>query len=378
LTEHKGEVEKMWKKITRFIAMTVICCLCSGIVAQAEEPYAESVDMLQPKEEVESTEEETEDKETAEPEKAEPGNAELGSEYPEAASEPEQEDAVQEEQAEEKSEVSASDPEILEQEPTHIQEAQSTQPADIQTKEVSTTQPAAVQKIKPVPRSKKIRVLLVGNSLTSRKGNTTIKNLKKLAKKSGRKLVLKKLTYSNEKMKNWANPKHKNGKRLYREIRSGRWDYIVFQEQTDASVKKSFVSASKKVSKYIHSASPKTEIIYNCTWAYKKGKRISGKYYSFSKMQKTMNQNYQSAASQTGGRVCWSGKAFLTYRKRKGKKKNLYIKDNNHGSKYGWYLNACCLYTSIFGARATESKYYAGLSKKEAKILQKIATMQHL
>ena len=368
----------MWKKITRFIAMTLICCLCSGIVAQAEEPYAESVDMLQPEEEVESTEEETEDKETAEPEKAEPGNAELGSEYPETASEPEQEDVVQEEQAEEKSEVSASDPEILEQEPTHIQEAQSTQPADIQTKEVSTTQPAAVQKIKPVPRSKKIRVLLVGNSLTSRKGNTTIANLKKLAKKSGRKLVLKKLTYSNEKMKNWANPKHKNGKRLYHEIRSGRWDYIVFQEQTHASVKKSFVSASKKVSKYIHSASPKTQIIYNCTWAYKKGKRISGKYYSFSKMQKTMNQNYQSAASQTGGRVCWSGKAFLTYRKRKGKKKNLYIKDNNHGSKYGWYLNACCLYTSIFGARATESKYYAGLSKKEAKILQKIATMQHL
>lgn len=98
----------MWKKITRFISITLVCCLCSGIVAQAEEPYAESVDMLQLEEEVESTEEETEDKnlseedekdkETTESEEAEPGNAELGSEYPETASEPKQEDSVQEEQ----------------------------------------------------------------------------------------------------------------------------------------------------------------------------------------------------------------------------------------------------------------------------------------
>jgi len=185
------------------------------------------------------------------------------------------------------------------------------------------------------------------------------------------------LTYNNEKMVHWANPKHKNGKRLYREIRSKKWDYIVFQEQTDASVKKSFINAGKKVSSYIHKKSAKTQIVYNCTWAYKKGKKISGKYYSFSKMQNTMNQNYQSVAAQTGGRVCWSGKAFLAYRKTKGKKKNLYLKDNNHGSKYGWYLNACCLYASIFGYSPTECRYYAGLNKTQAKRLQKIAAMQH-
>lgn len=227
-----------------------------------------------------------------------------------------------------------------------------------------------------VPRSKKIRVLMVGNSLTRCAGNRTVSDLKKMAKKAKRKISIKRLTYNNEKMVNWANPRHKNGKRLYKEIRSGKWDYIVLQEQTDASVKQSFVNASKKLAAYIHKTSPKTQIIYNCTWAYKKGKTVSGKRYSFSSMQNTMNRNYQTAAEQTGGRVCRSGDAFLKYRKSKGKKKNLYRRDNNHASRYGWYLNACCLYSSIFGKSPVESKYYGGIGKNLAKKLQRIAASQ--
>ena len=214
---------------------------------------------------------------------------------------------------------------------------------------------------------------MVGNSLTSTKGNTTINNLKKMAKKSGYKIVIKCLKYSDEKLSNWANPKHKNGKRLYKEIRNGKWDYVILQEQTQAATKQSFIKASKKIGKYIQSKNPKTQIIYNCTWAYKKGKKVSGKFYSYSSMQSVMNKNYQKAALKTGGRVCWSGKAFQLYRKSKGKKKNLYRKDNNHASKYGWYLNSCCLYRSIFDKNATNIKYYGGLGKNLAKKLQKIA-----
>lgn len=110
----------------------------------------------------------------------------------------------------------------------------------------------------PVPQSKKLRVLMVGNSLTRCAGNRTVSDLKKMAKKAKRKITVKQLTYNNEKMVNWANPRHKNGKRLYKEIRSGKWDYIVLQEQTDASVKQSFINASKKLAAYIRKTSPKT------------------------------------------------------------------------------------------------------------------------
>lgn len=390
----------MGKKITTFVAMTLICCLCSGLVAEAEEPAVKSAKQIQESEaitvsEPEEGEADKEEKDEAEDTKKESEQIKdsdsVSSEENESAEDKgtegkdtENEDAKNEDGKNENN--SKPEEENGKEELSGLTTGNSSCEADIQNSEsekaevknIESGKPEAVQKIAPVPKSKKIRVLFVGNSMTYRKNNTTITNLRKMAKKSGRKLVVKRLTCSNEKMKNWANPKHKSGKRLYREIRSGRWDYIIFQEQTDTSVKKSFVTASKKVSQYIHSKSPKTQIVYNCTWAYKKGRKISGKYYSFSKMQNTMNKNYESAATQTGGRVCWSGKAFLTYRKSKGKKKNLYIKDNNHASKYGWYLNACCLYASIFGKSPTESKYYAGLSKKQAKLMQKIATMQHL
>lgn len=66
-------------------------------------------------------------------------------------------------------------------------------------------------------------VLMVGNSLTYGSGNTTIRNLKKMAEKSGRKLAVKQLSYNNEKLSNWADPAHKNGKRFYKEIKRKKW-----------------------------------------------------------------------------------------------------------------------------------------------------------
>lgn len=221
--------------------------------------------------------------------------------------------------------------------------------------------------------SKPLKVLMVGNSMTYSSSNSTIENLRKLAQKAGRKIKVKRLTSSGEKLKNWINPKNRNGKKLYKEIKNNRWDYIIFQEYTDASISKSFTKTSKKISKYIKKHSPKTQIIFNCTWAYRKGKKIAGKYYSYNKMQKKMNKNYERAAKQTNADICWSGKAFQQYRKRKGKKKPLYRKDNNHASKYGWYLNACCLYSTIFKSSPKECRYYGRIGKKTAKIFQNIA-----
>lgn len=78
-------------------------------------------------------------------------------------------------------------------------------------------QPECEEQSKPAVK-KKITILMVGNSMTVRKGNTTIKNLRNMAKKSGQKVVIKYLKSNDEKMKNWANPRHKSGKRLYRSI----------------------------------------------------------------------------------------------------------------------------------------------------------------
>lgn len=320
----------MKKKLITCMTVSFIC-LCSIITAHAEEPKISNVN---------TTEERGNG---AEIENLENGNLK----------EPDKTDTQTEAEPAEKQEDIIDKP----QEST----------SQVITKPVNTTN--------AIPKSKKLKVLMVGNSLTYNSRNRTISDLKNLARKAGRKIEIKRLTYNNEKMKNWANPRNKNGKRLYAEIRKGNWDYIILQEQTDAAVTSSFLKASKKIADHIRKYSPKSKILYNCTWAYKKGKKVSGKRYSFSSMQKKMNQNYQTASNQSGGRVCWSGNAFLKYRKSTGTKKNLYLRDNNHASRYGWYLNACCLYNSIFGKSAAESKYYAGFGKNLAKKLQQIAAI---
>lgn len=321
-------------KITAFIMISLLCSLCFNAAAYAQEPVMDEYVI--------------EDDKTGEV------TQEPGEEEEKRAGEKRTGDMAEEKQTEDMAGEKA------------IQ-------VQITSAGVSENADAVLEEI---PRSKKINVLLVGNSLTKCAGNRTVSDLKQMAKKAKRKIAIKRITYNNEKMVNWANPRNKNGKRLYKAIRSGKWDYIVLQEQTDASVKQSFINASKKLSAYIHEVSPKTKIIYNCTWAYKKGRKVSGKRYSFSSMQKTMNRNYQIAAEQTGGRVCRSGDAFLKYRKSKGKKKNLYRRDNNHASRYGWYLNACCLYSSIFGKSPVECKYYGGFGKSLAKKFQRIAASQ--
>lgn len=332
----------MKKKLITCMTVSFIC-LCSFITVHAEEPKISNV----------NTTEERGNEAEIEPEEAENENPEIENLENGNLREPDKTDTQ------------------IEARPAEQQEDIVDKPQEPASQIIS----RPMNTVQAIPRSKKLKVLMVGNSLTYNSRNRTISDLKNLARKAGRKIEIKRLTYNNEKMKNWANPRNKNGKRLYAEIRKGCWDYIILQEQTDAAVTSSFLKASKKIADYIRKYSPKSKILYNCTWAYKKGKKVAGKRYSFSSMQKKMNQNYQTAANQSGGRVCWSGNAFLKYRKSTGTKKNLYLKDNNHASRYGWYLNACCLYNSIFGKSAAESKYYAGFGKNLAKRLQQIAAI---
>ncbi len=238
--------------------------------------------------------------------------------------------------------------------------------------------PAVLASTKEIPKSRKVSVLLIGNSMVKRRNNDTMKYLKNLAKGAGRKMTLDYVAYSNEKLMNWANPKHANGRKAYKKIADRKWDFIILQEHTDYAIahRSTFVSASKKLAAYIYKKCPDTQIIYNCTWAYDKTKKLCGKRYSYSAQQKNMNANYKKAAAATRGRVCWTGNAFKAYRKQKGAK-GLYLKDKNHATSYGWFLNAACMYAAIFGASPSESTYCGGLNKRQVKQMKKIAWQEN-
>lgn len=217
-----------------------------------------------------------------------------------------------------------------------------------------------------------VSILMIGNSLTMRKSNTTVRHLKEMAEKSGKKIRVEYVAHGNEQLKNWADKENKYGKKAYKAIAKRKWDYIVLQEHTDNAIArgKSLVSASEKLSKYIRRKCPDAEIIYNSTWAYDKTRKISGKSYSHEKQQANMDRNYKKAARLTKGRVCRSGDAFDLYRRGKGAK-NLYLADKNHASEYGWYLNACCLYAAMFGE--VPAGYYGGMEREQAERMQEAA-----
>lgn len=150
------------------------------------------------------------------------------------------------------------------------------------------------------------------------------------------------------------------------------------QEHTDYAIahKSVFINASKTLTSYIRKKCPGAQIIYNCTWAYNKTVTISGKRYPHNAQQKAMNKNYQRAAATTNGKVCWTGNAFHAYRKTKGAKA-LYLRDQNHATSYGWFLNACCMYASIFKSSPIESTYCGGLNPTHTKRLKKIAWQEN-
>lgn len=219
--------------------------------------------------------------------------------------------------------------------------------------------------------SRKVSVLMIGNSKTMMPSNTTISNLKSMAKSSGHKISIQYISSYGEKLENWADPSCANGKRVRKMIKNTKFDFIIMQDKTDSAIfhRKSLVESCKVLASYIYKQNPDTKIIYNAIWCYKKKTRS----LSQRKQQKRINKSYQKAADETGGSVVWSGAAFQRYQEVDGTK-DLYLHDKNHASKYGWYLNACCIFAEIFKESPNAINFYGEIEKKQARTMQRIAT----
>lgn len=242
--------------------------------------------------------------------------------------------------------------------------------------------PVQAQEVVPITKEK-ISILFIGNSLTYLRGhgkdNYFLLYFERMARKAGYQVQISRVTKGGQKLSNWANPGNADGKRAYQAIRKKKWDVVVLQENTDYATahNSSFQKAAKKLSGVIYKNNPDTRLIYNCTWAYQKGKKISGKFYSYSKMQQLLNQHYRQAAKATGGEISWAGNAFLQCRKQ-NKNIALYVKDNNHPSRYGSFLSASSMYAAVFGRNPMKSGYCFSGDKKKSRCLQRIAAKVNL
>ena len=162
------------------------------------------------------------------------------------------------------------------------------------------------------------------------------------------------------------------GTNLTKTVQSNRWDYVVLQEQTEASYN-NFTGLKEGVTNIVkllrNNGSPNVKIIYNAIWMNLNGLsaserkksdrseiiKASGSIY---KLQKQANDNYRALVKELGGTIAYSGKAFIwCWRDNEGKDIQLYrsaTNDWNHPSVWGGYLEACCIYSAIFGKPAND------------------------
>ena len=207
-------------------------------------------------------------------------------------------------------------------------------------------------------REKEIKILFIGNSKTYRQNFPNI--FKKLAETSGEQLYIDKATKPGASLIE-----------LYEEIetlekiKSEKWDYVVIQERTIKSLQEDiseFQQGANSIYQKIKENNQGTKIIYNAV----------GVYNDFDKQQQeTTNNHYEQIAEITDGIVSYSGSASLIFHI-KFPDIDLY-EDKQHSSLVGAYLNACCLYDTIYRRASSNVEYYDVLNPKIAIELQRVA-----
>lgn len=222
----------------------------------------------------------------------------------------------------------------------------------------------------------KMSILMIGNSQTYsvKQRNRTLSYLKQLGAAGGYSFTIAHVAYDNEKLKNYANASGRRGQTARKKIRSRKWNVIILQENTDWAVarKGTFLKAAKTLASYIRKNCSGAKIYLDCTWAYNKVRRISGKSYSKKEQQKRMNANYKSVGKTIGATVIYSGKTFAAYEKLDNIKR-LYQGDRNHATYAGCYLHACCLYKGITKQNPHGLNYYGPLIRGKARTMQRVA-----
>lgn len=219
---------------------------------------------------------------------------------------------------------------------------------------------------------KTIKILFIGNSITYRDTkngeNNFIEYFSGLAKSSGKKVKCYRLTKGGSNLSRWYK-KDSYKKKLIKLCKENDFDYVVLQENTDYAIKypDTMQNSIKGVLKLIRKYDKDFKIIYNASWNYKYGK--FGRTYKTG--QKIINSNYVKARKLNGGKISYSGQAFKVCRDNYNI--DLWLSDNNHPTKYGSYLSACCMYNTIFNKHTYGNKYTAGLNSKTVKKLQKVA-----
>lgn len=143
-----------------------------------------------------------------------------------------------------------------------------------------------------------------------------------------------------------------------------KWDYVVLQEQTDASLDRDqLTQGASRIINYVKENSNKYVIPIYDAWS------VLNDFNAIDYNSAT--SNYEAAKSQNGGEVAYIAKALLECHS-KYPSMNLFS-DLVHPTTEGTYLAACCTYGAIYGGATKGASFKFGLSDEVATNIQEVA-----
>ena len=200
-------------------------------------------------------------------------------------------------------------------------------------------------------------ILFIGNSKTYKKDIPGL--TEKIAASTGKKVSAKSVTIGGKTLKTVTKEKAA-------ELKNIKYDYLILQEQTASYLNADYSLYKNGVNDAIKATTGKSnsKIFIRAVWGLNTTK------------QDILNRSYNNTkiiADSVGAKVIYDGKTWDLSSKRN--KYNLYA-DERHQSKYGAYLSALTIYSTIYNKSPIGITYYGSgedaLTKSEATELQKI------
>lgn len=215
---------------------------------------------------------------------------------------------------------------------------------------------------------KTVRVLMVGNSYT--RGISHAFN--KLAGVGKTRIAVEYITPGGKTLL-W----HANSEKTVSAIRSGNWDVVVLQEQSQTpaypNTRPKFLEGCRKLSKLIAASGGRTVLFQ--TWGRRDGDKLNPHAApDYVTMQNLLSAGYGEAAAAVKADAAPAGEAWGHVRKTDPELfARLYRKDGSHPSATGGYLAACVLYTVIVGQSPPADATADGVAPDDAAKLREIA-----
>jgi len=158
-------------------------------------------------------------------------------------------------------------------------------------------------------------------------------------------------------------------------IKSGKWDYVVLQEQSQTPALRGtedfFFDAAKELCDLIEDADAKP--VFYMTWGRRDGdQQNASESGTFEKMQDNLSDAYRKAARKNKAILAPVGEAWAAVRKEnEALGRELYSKDGSHPSKKGAYLTAMVFYRILFDNSMDSFPTQSDISAEDVAVFKK-------